>query len=385
MNPVLVVGAGHSGVSVAAALRRRRLPAVLLDRSEVGASWRGRYGALRLNTERWGSALPGRPIPDGPERWPSGAEFARYLADYADAHGIERRLGVEVHRIDAGPDGFALRTSAGELTAPAVVVATGPDRVPVRPDWPGAAGFGGELLHTADYRDPGPYRGRSVLVVGGGESGADVALDLSRGGAATVWLAVRTPPHVVTPGFLGVPAQRLAIMARGQPAGLFDANARLMRRLTVGDLSPYGLHPPGSLHASARVAGKAPVLDRGFVAAVRSGAIRVVPALAGLDRTGVRLVDGSRLAPDVVIAATGHGPGLDEMVGHLGVLDARGRPAVNAPDTSADHPLLFFAGYAPVLTGAIREAGRIARRTARTLDRRLHSAPAGAARGVRTP
>jgi cation diffusion facilitator CzcD-associated flavoprotein CzcO len=388
-EPVLVVGAGHSGLSVAAALTRRGVPSLVLDRADqVGAAWRDRYGALRLNTERWGSALPGRRIPRGPERWPSAADFAAYLQEYADAYGIRRRHGVEVRRVDEDPTGgYRLDTSAGDLHAPAVVVAAGPDREPRPPDWPGIVDFGGTVLHTADYREPGPFAGRSVLVVGGGESGADVALDLARGGAAKVWLSVRTPPYLVAPSFLGIPSQRLAILARGQPPRLFDLNAELMRRHAFGDLSRLGLHRPPSLHASARVAGRAPVLDRGIVDAVRRGEVEVVPAVVALDRTGAELAGGRRVEPEAVIAATGHHPGLDAMVGHLGVLDGRGRPRVDAPATVPEHPLLFFAGYAPVLTGAIREAGRIARRTARVLDRRLRTttaanAAAAAARRV---
>ena len=369
---VVVVGAGHAGLAVATALSRRGIRSVVLEREAcVGVPWRRRYPALRLNTERWGSNLPGLRMGAGAERWPSGAEFADYLAAYAARHVIDIRFGVAVTRVDVTPGGCRLRTSAGDLDAPFVVLTTGPDREPLQPTWPGIERWAGGLLHAIDYREPGMHRGQAVLVVGGGESGADIAVDLARAGASNVTLSVRTPPYVQRPDVLGVPAQALAIMARHQPPALFDAMATLMRWLTVGDLSAHGLGRPPSLHRSARVRGKAPILDRGFVRLVEAGLIAIRPAVAAMTAHEVRLADGTALRPDTVILATGYRPGLEPLVGHLGVLRPDGRPLVAGPRAHAHAPNLLFAGYTPVLSGNIREAGPTASRIAREIRRRL--------------
>ncbi|HET8682949.1 MAG TPA: NAD(P)/FAD-dependent oxidoreductase [Micromonosporaceae bacterium] len=369
---VLVVGAGHAGLATAVVLARHGLPSVVLERGDqIGASWRRRYEALRLNTERWGSALPGMRIPRTAGRWPSAAEFADYLERYAARHGVRLRFGVEVKQVDPDPaGGCQLSTSEGLWRAPAVVLATGPDEVPRMPGWPGLAGFTGTVLHAHDYRTAEPFAGARVLVAGGGESGAGIACDLVRGGAAKVWLSVRTPPYITRPDFLGIPSQALAILARGQPAWLFDANAALMRRAGVGDLSGYGLRRPPGLHHSARVRGKAPILDRGFTDLVRRGEIEVVDAVAALDRGEVVLAGGARLGADAVVAATGYAPNLGPLVGHLGLAGDDGRPVVHGGRTHPQAPDLYFVGYTPVLSGNIREAGRTATRVARAVRNR---------------
>lgn len=372
MSDVVVVGAGHAGLAMAAVLARRGLRAVVLERERcVGEPWRQRYPALRLNTERWGSNLPRLRLGRGAERWASGAEFADYLAAYAARHEIDVRFGVDVTRVDVTERGCRLRTPAGDLDAAFVILTTGPDREPLLPAWPGLECWGGELVHAIDYREPDRFAGRSVLVVGGGDSGADIAVDLVRGGASRVTLSVRTPPYVQRPDVFGVPAQALAIMARHQPPALFDVMATLMRWVTVGDLSAHGLGRPPSLHQSARVRGKAPILDRGFVRLVKAGLIAVRPAVDALTRDEVRLAGGGALRPDVVILATGYRPGLEPLVGHLGVLRPDGKPLPAGPRTHPNAPRLFFAGYTPVLSGNIREAGLTASRIAKEIHRRV--------------
>jgi len=365
---VIIVGAGHAGLSAAAALHRRGLRVLLAEQEErVGRPWLARYSALRLNTERWGSRLPGLKMARGDHRWPSATEFASYLAAYAARQPFEIRFRTEVTRIDISGTAYVARTPQGDLHGTFVVLATGPDRLPRLPSWPGLADWQGEVLHSAGYREPGPYRGRSVLVVGGGESAADIAGDLVRGGAGAVSLAIRTPPYIQQPSVLGIPAQALAIMATRQPPWLFDMFAELSRRATTGDLSGYGLFRPPSLHQTARVQGKAPILDRGFVQMVRSGAIRIHPAVTGTTAHEVQLADGSTARPDVLLLATGFEPGLGPVVGHLGVLAPDGRPTVAGSHTDARAPGLFFAGYTPELAGNIREGKYTAARIAKEI------------------
>ena len=190
--------AGPSGVAAAVSLRDRGLHPLLMDRAdEVGASWRGRYDRLKLNTGRDYSHLPERPYPKGTLEYPTRADVVEHLHRHAHEDGIELWLGTEVHRIDKQSGGWRLQTSRGDVDARQVVVATGYEHTPVIPDWPGKDGFIGELLHSAHYRNPTPYQGKRVLVVGGGSSGFEIVTDVATGGASKAWLSLRTPPNIL--------------------------------------------------------------------------------------------------------------------------------------------------------------------------------------------
>ncbi|MEU2374894.1 flavin-containing monooxygenase [Streptomyces misionensis] len=372
-HPVYVIGAGPGGLAVAHALRERGVRAVVLEKSDrVAASWRGHYDRLRLHTTRRLSALPGLCIPRRFGRWVARDDVVRYLEKYAEHHELEIVTGVTVHRIERTGDGtgWLLRASGGrELTGAAVVVATGYNHTPRIPDWPGRETYEGEFLHAGAYRNAKPYAGRDVLVVGVGNTGAEIAVDLVEGGAARVRLAVRTVPHIVRRSTLGWPAQYSAVLVRRLPVRLVDLLARQQARL-LPDLSARGLpRPDTGLYSRVRQ-GAIPVQDVGLVDAVRRGKVEVVAAVEAFEDGKVVLADGTRIAPDAVIAATGYTRGLEGLVGHLGVLDERGRPVVRGGRTPARAPGLYFTGFTNPISGMLRElardAGRIAKAVARS-------------------
>jgi len=371
--PVLVIGAGPGGLAVAAALGRRGVPAVVLERSDdVGSSWRRHYDRLHLHTTRRGSSLPGMPIPRASGRWVARADVVDYLERYTAHHGIAVRTGVEVTRVTRADDGtWVLETAAGEaFTGPTVVVATGYNHTPVPPAWPGVETFDGELVHASAYRNPAPYRGKDVLVVGAGNTGSEIAVDLAEGGAARVRLAIRTPPHIVRRSNLGWPAQGTGILVRHLPVPVVDRLAAGVARVEVPDLSAYGLPRPTTGLYSRVLAGSVPLQDVGLIAAVRARRVEPVAAVESFDEGAVVLADGSRLTPEVIIAATGYRRGLEPLVGHLGVLDDGGLPRVHGPRTSPDAPGLHFTGYTNPISGMFRELRIDAERIARAVGRR---------------
>ncbi len=372
-RPVYVVGGGPGGLSVAYALRARGVRAVVLERSErVGDSWRRHYDRLHLHTTRRRSALPGLPMPRRFGRWPSRDDVVRYLEKYAEHHRLEIVTGVEVSRVERTPDGtgWLLRATGGrELTGAAVVVATGFNHTPRVPDWPGRDAYTGELLHASRYRDATPFAGRDVLVVGVGNTGAEIAVDLVEGGASRVRLAVRTPPHIVRRSTAGWPAQYSGILVRRLPVPLVDRISRLQARVAVPDLSEHGLPRPGTGLYSRVLEGAIPVQDVGLIDAVRKGAVEVVAAVKGFEEGEVLLADGGRVAPDAVIAATGYERGLEGLVGDLGVLDERGRPVVHGARTPAGAPDLYFTGFTNPISGNLREMALDAQRIARAVAR----------------
>ncbi|MEZ5331435.1 MAG: NAD(P)/FAD-dependent oxidoreductase [Thermoanaerobaculia bacterium] len=361
----LVVGAGPAGLAVAACLRERGVEPVVLERGDgVGTSWRHHYRRLHLHTVKELSGLPGLSFPAGAPRYPSRRQVIDYLDGYAAAHGIAPRFGVDVRRARPEPDGtgWLLSTSEGEWRCRRWVVAAGYNAQPVRPTWPGQTSWSGSVEHSSTYRDGEPWRGRRVLVVGAGNSGAEIALDLCEHGAATA-LSLRSAQHVVPRDFLGLPSQKTSVRMRRLPLPVRDAIARAVSRLAYGDLTRYGLRRPetGPITRILRD-GKVPMLDVGTVERIRSGEIRVLAGIERFDEDNVVFTDGLRLPFDHVVLATGYRPGLDRWIEGLdGALDDQGRPS---PGNGRLAPGLWAIGYDNDPTGLLRrialEAPRLA-------------------------
>jgi len=335
---VYVVGGGPAGLAAGAELRRRGLRPVILERcGQVGTSWRAGYDRLHLHTVRSLSGLPGLAIPRAAGRWASRDAVIDYLERYRAHHELEVRGQTEAARITAAgaDDGdgarWVIETTAGErLPARSVVVATGHAHTPLVPDWPGRDGYQGELRHARDYRNPGPFAGLDVLVVGVGNSGAEIATDLAEGGARKVWIAIRTPPQIVRKEVAGWPAHATGLLVSRLPSALVDPVARLQRKLTIPDLAPYGiLLPEDGLMTRVRRVGEVPLQDVGFIAAVRRGAVTPVAAVTGFEGEKVLLADGSAISP----------------------------------------PGLFFVGYTVSLRGMLRDIAFDARRVAPVIAR----------------
>ena len=360
-----IIGAGPAGLAVAAGLGRRGVPYRLLDAGDaVGASWHHRYDSLRLHTVSWLSGLPGMPIPKAYGRWVGRDDLVAYLRAYAAEHQLVPELGVEATRVEPHESGWRVHTSAGPVDGAAVVVASGYSHTPWTPDWPGRSTFAGPVVHSAAYREPSPYRDLRVLVVGSGNSAADLVVDLA-GVAAEVIMAVRTPPNIIRRDSFGIPSQLIGIASDRLPPMIKNPMTGLLRTLTVPDLSAYGLPAAHGGYSQFLRSQTVPILDWGFVDVVRSGQVRIVPAVQDLTEGGARLVDGRTVEVDAVIAATGYRPGLEPLVGHLGVLGPGGLPLVSGGRTLPQAPRLHFLGIKVELTGLLREirieAARIAR------------------------
>ncbi len=361
---IAIVGAGSAGLATAAFLRKRGLQPVVLEAGpEPGAAWRERYDRLHLHTPRLLSGLPGLRMPRRFGRWVGRDDLIEYLHAYAEAHGLDVRTGTRVMRIDRDESSWRLETEHGPLRAAIVIVATGYNGAPFVPDWPGLDGFTGELVHSSQYRNPEPYRGRDVLIVGAGNSGAEIAHDVADGGAKSSKLSVRTPPQIVRRATAGIPAQLIGMAIKRMPAHWVDPISKTQRKLSIPDLKAQGLpRPEQGIRTSFVESGTTPILDVGIVDAVRHGRVQVVAAVESFDRADVVLADGSRVTPDVVIAATGFRAGLDSLVGHLGVLGPRGLPTKT--DGEPVLPGLWFVGFVPTLGGQLREGSIAARKVA---------------------
>jgi putative flavoprotein involved in K+ transport len=368
---VVVVGAGAAGLAAAAMLQERgHRPAVLEADERVGARWASRYDRLQLHTIRRFSGLPGHPLPKTLPRYVSKDQYADYLASYAEALDLDVRVGVRVERISRENGGWLVKTGTEELRAPVVVVATGKHNLKTSPPWPGVEDFAGRILHTADFRSGAEFREQRVLVVGIGNSGAEIATDLVDEGASFVAIAVRTSPPIAKRDIFGIPVQLFGIALEPFPARPVDRIGGVVRRLGTGDLRPYGLGEAAWGPFEAR---RPPVIDVGFLETLKRGAITVRPELVRLTPEGAVYSDRREEPFDAVVVATGFSTALAELLDLPELLDERGLPRFGA-DGSPAFPGLYFIGFKESPRGALYEANRDARRLGEAVSRYLAAA-----------
>jgi indole-3-pyruvate monooxygenase len=361
---IVVIGAGPAGLAAAASLRCSGLPHLVVDRaSDIGASWKQHYDRLRLHTVKRYSSLPFSPWPRETPRYPSRADMVSYLERYAEQHRITPRFDVEVRRVTRGATRFTLDTSAGRLEPRFVIVATGYNGVANRPAYPGLAGFTGSVVHAQTYKNPQAYHGKRTLVVGCGNSGAEIALDLAEQGV-DVAMVVRGPVHVVPRDLLGRPSQVTGVMLSRLPVAVRDALVSPILRRAVGDLTRWGIvRPAAGPNRLIEDAGRIPILDIGTIAQVKAGRIRVLPAVQEVLPDRVRFADGRTEAFEAIILATGYRPDLHRFIDSFeSISDRRGRPHRFGAETAI--PGLFFLGFRNPPTGALREISLEAPRVA---------------------
>lgn len=360
----IVIGAGPAGLACAAMMKQAGLAPLVLERaSAVGAVWRRHYDRLQLHTDKGHSGLPGLAMPREYPKFPSRKQVVQYLEAYARYFAITPRLNTTAKRIACADGGWRVETNSEALTAPAVVVATGMVGSPVRPSWPGGDGFPGPMIHSSEYRNPKPYAGKRVLVVGFGNSGGEIALDLAEK-QLPVTLSVRSPVRIVPREILGLPILSWAIVLQHLPTRVADALSAPLVWLTVGSPERLGLRTSdkGPL-TMVEEDGRIPLLDVGTVDAIRAGRIEVRPGIERFEGETAVFVDGTRAPFDAVILATGFRPDLRPLLPNVeGVLDAAGLPRVSGRATS--QPGLYFCSFRVSPTGQLREIGIEAKRIA---------------------
>jgi hypothetical protein len=364
---ILVIGAGPAGLATSACLRREGLAHGILEREgRIASTWHRHYDRLHLHTTKTYSGLPMTPWSQAAPRYPARQQVLEYLQAYAAEHQVQPRLGVTVHAVERVDDRFRVDTSAGVMTPRIVVVATGYNGVRKLPSVPGRDSFHGLAIHAADYKNAVPYRGKRTLVVGCGNSGAEIALDLAEQGV-DVAMVVRGPVHVVPRDLLGRPTQHTNVLLSHLPWRMRDAIAVRTVSLVVGDLSRWGIERPTvGPNRMIEEFGRVPLLDVGTIAMVKQGRIRILPAVQEILPDRARFAGGAEHSFDAIIFATGYTPGLDTVIkGFDAIADARGRPHRFGAETGITG--LYFVGFKNPPTGALREIALEAPRVARSI------------------
>jgi cation diffusion facilitator CzcD-associated flavoprotein CzcO len=370
----IIVGAGPAGLATAAALKARGLrPTILEKSSAVGAVWRRHYDRLHLHTDRARSGLPGLAMPKAYGRYPSRAQVVEYLEAYAARFGLEPVFNAPVRSVRS--EGRIWRADAGANSwgAPIVVVATGWADYPHSPTWPGMEQFGGPVLHSSQYRNPAPFARRRVLVIGYGNSGAEIALDLAEAGV-DVSLSARSPVNIVPRELFGVPILFFPAIEQWLPPGVADALNAPLIRFAIGPIEELGLKraPKGPLQ-STKEDGRVPLIEIGALDAIRNGTIKLRGDVTRFARASVAFRQSTAERFDAIILATGFRPDLHALLpGASGVLNATGAPLVSGRATA--EPGLFFCGAIPSALGQLRQIGIEARRLAEIVAREQRAA-----------
>ncbi|HQY63569.1 MAG TPA: NAD(P)-binding domain-containing protein [Polyangiaceae bacterium] len=312
MKSACLIGAGSSGIAVAKALHERGVPFDAFEASDrVGGNWvfgnkngmSSAYKGLHINTSRARMEYSDFPMPPGTPHFPHHSTIAAYFEAYIDRFGLRDKIAFEtrVARVEKrGPYAYEVALSTGETRRyDAVIVANGHHWDPLWPEpaFPGT--LAGQVLHSHDYKEPAPFAGKRVVVLGMGNSAMDIAVELSHV-ADRVFLAARRGAHVVPKLLFGVPLDQVFTSTR-VPRRLRLLLGGAALRAAVGDVTRYGLPKPDHALGEAHPTISSRILDR-----LAHGAVTPKPNLERLDGGEVVFVDGSRERVDAVIYATGY-------------------------------------------------------------------------------
>ncbi|KAJ6711045.1 INDOLE-3-PYRUVATE MONOOXYGENASE YUCCA3-RELATED [Salix koriyanagi] len=374
VNGPVIVGAGPSGLATAACLRDQGVPFAVLEKEDCIASlWQKRtYDRLRLHLPKQFCQLPKLPFPEDFPEYPTKKQFVEYLESYAKHFEISPKFNEYVQsarydeisslwRVKTASTGGSNRTEV-EYICRWLVVATGENAEGVMPEIEGLSEFGGEVMHACSYKSGQKFSGKKVLVVGCGNSGMEVSLDLCNHNAFPS-MVVRSSVHVLPREIMGKSTFELAVLLmKWLPLWLVDKLMLILAWLVLGNTDKYGLKRPSTGPLTLKnTMGKTPVLDIGALEKIRSGDINVVPGIKRFTRGQVELVNGEILDIDSVVLATGYRSNVPYWLQEGEFFSKKGLPKAPFPHGWKGNAGLYAVGFTRRgLSGASSDATRIA-------------------------
>lgn len=351
----IVVGAGPAGLAVGACLKKADIPYIILERSDtVGSAWHRHYDRLHLHTDKKNSELPFVSYPKHYPRYPSRAQVVDYLESYAAKLKLDIRFNQQVVSAHCENNQWQVQTQDSLYKASNLVIATGNTQEPVIPNWHGQDLFNGTILHSSKYKNGEPYRDQKVLVVGFGNSGGEIAIDLWEHGAEP-GIAVRSAVNVIPRDLLGIPILSIGILESILPAKVADMINAPILYFSIGDITKYGLRklPYGPI-TQIRNEAHIPLLDVGTLKLIKDGHLKVYAGVEEFTENGVKFSDGKEATFDTVLLATGYRPRLNGFLKvDSNILTSEGMPLSSGRESAM--PGLYFCGYYVAPTGMFRE------------------------------
>lgn len=336
---VLVVGAGPAGLATAQQLGERRIESTVIERGDdVGWVWANLYDSLKLHTGKHLSSLPGMPFRRNDPLFIRRERFVDYLHEYASKFRIDVRTGVEALTAKRGNGKWTVTTSDGEVHCRHLVVATGIVSNPITPEFEELDRFYGRVTHSVEYLRPDPYRDRRVLVVGVGNSGAEIASELANL-AAEVTVVVRSGANIVPLTITGIPIQYIGYWLRKLPRFFQTLVVVMVRKVVELRRGKATLPRPdyGPLDAI-------PMIGFHLDDAIRAGKVKVAGAIERFTESGVVFSDGAEKELDDVILATGYRAALQFLGGTVST-DPHGFGSRRDRVRSTDAERLWFVGH----------------------------------------
>ena len=346
MSKTLIIGAGPAGLAVAGRMSKMGLDFEMIEQTDkVAWSWTNHYDRLLLHTVKQFSHLPHMEFPEDYPLYVPRLKLVEYYNNYAKHFNIKPHFNISATAVKKQGDRWQVSTSIGKsFDVDNVVIATGVNRVPFRPTWAGEENFKGKIVHSRNYKNVEPFRGQKVLVIGMGNTGAELALDLAENGIES-YISVRSPITMVPRDVNGRPVQVTAKQLAKLPFGLGDWLGTQIRKLIIGDLTKYNI-PMSKVHpvVQLRETGKTPVIDLGTVKYIKAGKIKAIGDITSFHENGIIEKNGTSHDFDSVILATGYRSKLGNFVENVDVLlDKYGCP--KQAEADGEHKGLFFAGF----------------------------------------
>ncbi|GFP96037.1 probable indole-3-pyruvate monooxygenase yucca4 [Phtheirospermum japonicum] len=364
----IIIGAGPSGLAVAACLQENGVPnSLILERSDCIASlWQNKtYDRLKLHLPKQFCQLPFLNFPKHFPKYPSKQQFVSYMESYASHFSIEPEFQQSVLSAEFdGPAGFwTVRTTDSQYFSRWLVVATGENAEPVIPEIQGIEKFRGPVMHTSVYKSGSVFEKQKVLVVGCGNSGMEVSLDLCRHNASP-HMVVRNSVHILPREMFGVSTFSVAmLLLKWLPLGLVDKFLLMVANLKLGNTDKLGLRRPKTGPIQLKNAtGKTPVLDVGAFSQIKSGKIKVVEGVKEITKTGAKFVNGQEIEFDSIILATGYKSNVPSWLKGTDFFTKDGMPKAPFPNGWKGENGLYAVGFTRRgLLGTSSDAVKIAR------------------------
>ncbi|MFE9324231.1 flavin-containing monooxygenase [Nocardia sp. NPDC052278] len=369
---ICIIGAGPAGLAVARALRERNIDYTHLERhTDVGGLWDienpggPMYETAHFISSKTVSGFSGYPMPEAYPDYPGHRQILAYLQSFADAYGLSERIefGVEVADVHRDGDNWVVVRADGSSTRhDAVIVCTGSQWFPNLPELPGS--FTGEVRHSSSYRSPSEFVGKRVLVVGGGNSGCDIACDAARNADYTA-ISLRRGYWFIPKHVFGVPSDVFGGKGSFLPKRLERAILQPILRLFNGDPTRIGLQKPDHKLFETH-----PVINSMLLHHLQHGDLVARPGIESTDGRTVRFTDGGSDEFDLVLFATGYRHRIPVAQQYFG---NEQHPDLYLNCFSREHPGLFGVGFIETNSGAYQLFDQQAHMIAGFLDDRGHN------------